>query len=155
MLVMLHIWISAMDLADITSALGYHDAIQRGIMVAGQFHNLVLNQMYFWGIPASLIFAIGWLASVVILFKQTCRATGSFGALCVGFMVLFIGVSGQLIVNGTGDNFLTLCILMGCVQAFSTRDDTGELVNENHPQHQDAIAEYPGVQEPAQGEVAL
>jgi hypothetical protein len=147
--------ISSSELADITSAISQYTATQRGIIAAGQFHNLVLNQMYFWGIPASLVFTMAWLTSVMLLLKQSCRAKGSFGVFCVGLMVLFVGVSGQLIINGTGENFLTLCILMGCVQAFSARDDHGRPMKESILQHPENSAGRGGDTEPVPGEAGL
>jgi hypothetical protein len=107
--------------ADLSSA-RYSDLALRGVQGAGQFHNLPLNLMYFWGIPAAIIFCIGWLMVLTHLLKWAGQAEGWYGAFVVAIIVYATASTGQALMNAGGQDFLAICTIMGIYQMLHGRN---------------------------------
>jgi len=107
--------------ADLSSA-RYADFMLRGLQGAGQFHNLPLNLMYFWGIPAAIIFCIGWMMALTHLLKWAGQAEGWYGAFVVAMIVYATASTGQALMNAGGQDFLAICTIMGIYQMMRGRN---------------------------------
>lgn len=133
-------------LADVGSAPTVHELITRGVSTVGQFHNIALNLMYFWGIPIGLAFCMAWAWAFWRLISLASMAEGWFGAFLVGVSVYSVAASGQALMNGGGGEYVLLCTVMGILQAVApkalSRMDAGSTCSEDehgYPQSDDTV----------------
>ena len=106
--------------ADLSSA-RYSDLALRGVQGAGQFHNLPLNLMYFWGVPTAIIFCLGWLMVLTHLLIWAGQAEGWYGAFVVAVIVYATAATGQALMNAGGADFLAICTILGIYQMLHGR----------------------------------
>ena len=112
-----------------------------GVATAGQFHCLPLNLMYYLGIPAALLFIYAWGLALKQLVALATRAKESFGVFAVALLVYSVAATGQALMNGTGEDFIAICLIMGFTQIIRLRDDVGMLIDtEARSAHESAVA---------------
>lgn len=107
---------NALLMADQASVRGKTNAVTRGVTAAGQFHNLPLSLMYFWGIPGAVMYSLAWILTLRHLISLSLRSESWFGAFVVGVTAYSAAATVQALINGSGTEHLLLSMIMGLTQ---------------------------------------
>lgn len=100
----------------------------QGVAMAGQFHCMPVNLMYFLGIPIACLFCLAWIILFIRLFYLAFETKGWSGAFVVSLLVFLIAETGQALTTGLGVDFAKICIVMGVYQAIAPGLSASSLV---------------------------
>ena len=127
--------------AALASTKNMYEFQMTGVATAGQFHCLPLNLMYYLGIPAALLFIYAWGLALRQLVALATRAKESFGVFSVALLVYSVAATGQALMNGAGEDFIAICLIMGFTQIIRLRDSDGKILDtETRPEHELVVA---------------
>jgi len=103
------------------------DAGQMTLAVSGVYHNSVLALAVFCGLPLAVLYVIG-AGSVCWRFIRCMMEMGNslwrlFGVALLAFMAAVIG---QMLMNGGGDTFMSVCIGLGVMNGMIARIQNGQ-----------------------------
>ncbi|TAN38945.1 MAG: hypothetical protein EPN23_01505 [Verrucomicrobia bacterium] len=89
------------------------------LAMGGGYHDALLALAVFCGLPAAFLFVIGYVWIVWLFVGKIYALSPSlekwFGASLLGILM---PVTGQMLMNGVGHDFMTVCIVLGAMSGY-------------------------------------